>query len=134
MRMRDIKDRGDLRDLSSSDLGDLLDELRAIATKRGTELLRQGRVQAWRAMGPPDQRAIGWAFITGVAVGAAVGAAVAILMAPMPGREARQRLAQQAGQVRERLPDVRVRANGRARYTAGVPESEIATGSEEPIT
>ena len=89
----------------------------AIATKRGTELLQQGRVQARRAMGAPDPGAVGSAFIVGVALGAAIGALVAMLMTPMPGREARQRLTQQAEQMREqmreRMPEMRVGENGR---------------------
>ena len=134
MRMREIKDMSDLRDMSSTDVMDLLDELRAIATKRGTELLQQGRVQARRAIGAPERGALGSAFIVGVALGAAVGALVAILMAPMPGRETRQRLAQQAEQVRERMPEMHVGGNGRHRYPApSESQPPMPSGTARPM-
>ena len=44
----------------------------------------------------------------GMALGALVGAVVALLMTPVPGREARQRLAHQVDQMRERMPDMKV--------------------------
>jgi gas vesicle protein len=127
MRLRDVKDMKDLRDMSNGDVADLLDELRAIAMKRGTELLQQGRLGARRALGAPDQGSMGIAFFVGVALGAAVGAIVALLMTPMPGREARQRLAHQAEQMRERMPEMhmpemKIGHNGRQKYPGEVPD------------
>jgi len=121
MRMRDVKDMGDLRDMSSGDMVDLLDELRAVARRRGTKLLQQGRIQARRAIGAPDPMWVGSALFAGVVLGAVVGAVVAFLMTPMPGREARQRLAQQAEQMRERMPEMKIGHNGR--HPGGVPEA-----------
>ena len=118
MRLRDIKDASDLRDMSSNDVADLVDELRAIATKRGTELLQQGRVQARKAIGAPDPGSVGSALVIGLALGAAVGAVVAMLMTPMRGRDARQRLAHEAERMKERMPEMRVSTNGKHAYPA----------------
>jgi hypothetical protein len=116
MKLKDIREMNDLRDLSSGDMADLLDELRAIATKRGTELLAQGRAGARKAMGAPDPGAVGAALVVGMMLGALVGACVALFMTPMAGREARQKLVKQVDQVRERIPEMRTGHNGRARY------------------
>ena len=120
MRLRDIKDASDLRDMSGNDMADLLDELRAVATKRGMELLQEGRVQARKAIGAPDPGSVGSAFVIGIALGAAVGAVVAMLMTPMPGRDARQRLAREAERMKERMPEMRVGTNGK--HPIGHPE------------
>jgi len=118
MRLRDIKDASDLRDMSSNDVSDLLDELRGIATKRGLELIQQGRVQARKAIGAPDPSSVGSAFVIGIALGALAGAVVAALMTPMRGREARERLAREAEHMKERMPEMRVSSNGRHGYPA----------------
>ena len=122
MRLHDIKDMNDLRDMSSNDVVEMLDELRAIATRRGTELLQQGRVQARRAIGAPHPGTVGGVFLVGIALGTAVGAVVAALMTPMPGREARHRLAKRAEEMKDRIPEMHVGSNGRQRYPRGVPE------------
>jgi len=132
MRLRDIKDASDLRDMSGNDMADLLEELRVIATKRGTELFQQGRVQARKAIGAPDPGAVGSAFVIGVALGAAVGAVVAMLMTPIPGREARQRLAHEAERVKERMPEMRAGANGH-RYAADVVEPPMPASTARPM-
>ncbi len=116
MRMKDIKDLSDLKEINTNDVVELLDELRATATKRGTELLTQGRAGARRAMGVPDEGAVGRAFFVGVLLGAAVGAFVAMLMTPLEGREARRRLSEQVDRARERIPEMRPDGNGRSVY------------------
>jgi hypothetical protein len=134
MRLRDIRYPSDLKDMNGSDVVSLLDELRAIARHRGTEILQQGRVQARRAIGVPTPAAVGWWFVLGVALGSMVGAIVAALMTPMPGREARQRLAQQADQLKERMPEMRVGANGRHRYPAmDLSEPPMPTSTARPM-
>jgi hypothetical protein len=119
--------------MSGDDVADLLDELRAIATKRGTELLEQGRVQARRAIGAPDPGSVGSALIVGVALGAVIGAVVALLMTPVPGREARQRLAQQAEQMRERMPEMKVGHNGRRHYPVETETPPMPIGTARPM-
>ncbi len=134
MRMKDIKDLNDLKEMNTNDVVDVLDELRAIATKRGTELLAQGRAGARRAMGAPEQRAVGSAFFVGVLLGAAVGAFVALLMTPMEGREARRRLSEQVDRTRERIPEMRPDGNGRSVYERtgyeGAGERPVASGPD----
>ena len=121
MKIKDLKDMRDLRDVSTNDVVDLLDELRVIASKRGTELFEQGRTQARRALGAPDGSAVTTAFVVGLLLGAAAAALATLLMTPMPGREARKRLTKQVETLRERSqmhPD----GNGRSIY-----ESPAAT-------
>ena len=138
MRLHDIKDTSDLRDLSTNDVVDLLDELRAVATKRGTELLEQGREQARRALGAPAPGAVGGALMFGIILGALVGAIVAVFMTPVPGREARQRLAQQAEQLRDRMPDMAAGSagsNGRSTYGSAMsePSPAMPSGTARPM-
>lgn len=130
MRMKDIKDVRDLRDMNTNDVIELLDELRAIATKRGTELLAQGRTQARKAIGAPDEGAVGIALIVGILLGAAVAAVVTLLMSPMPGPEARRKLTEQMEKVRERVPAARP-GNGRAAYERErvMPSAEVGAAS-----
>ncbi|MDE3192462.1 MAG: YtxH domain-containing protein [Chloroflexota bacterium] len=128
MRMKDIKDLNDLKELNTNDVVALLDELRGIATRRGTELLAQGRAGARRAIGAPDEGALGTTFFVGVIVGAAIGALVAMLMTPTSGREARRRLGQQVDRARERMPEMRPDGDGRSIYE----RSGYEDGSERP--
>jgi hypothetical protein len=134
--LRNIRDLGDLRDMNSNDVIELLDELRAIATRRGTELLGQGRHQARRAIGAPDEGAVTWAFLVGMLVGAATAAVATMLMSPVTGTEARRRLTEQADRVRERVAAARADGNGRPIYEReGVmPSAEVGTaaGSARP--
>src|SRR5262249_23054076 len=110
MRLRDIKDTNDLKDMSGNDVVDLLDELRAIATKRGTELLQQGRVQARKAIGAPEPGAVSSAFLFGIVLGAAVGAG----SSPRGGAGgARGRRGQRARQRRDGRGERRAGAKGR---------------------
>lgn len=129
MKIKDIshiKDLSDLKEMNTNDVIELLDELRAIATKRGTELLGQGRQQARKAIGAPDEGAVGGAFLIGIALGAAVAAVVTLLMTPMRGDEARRRLTEEVERVREKMPVTRPDGNGRSIY-----EQERITPSAE---
>ena len=127
MRIKDIKDVRDLRDISSNDVIELLDELRVIASKRGTELLGQGRAQARKAVGAPSEGAVSTALVVGIVLGAAVAAVMTLLMSPMRGTEARRRLTERVEKVRERArPD----GNGRAHsYERVTPTAEMGTAS-----
>jgi hypothetical protein len=127
MRMKDIKDVRDLREMNSNDVIELLDELRAIASKRGTELLAQGRTQARRAIGAPGEGAVSTAFVVGIVLGALAAAVMTLLMSPMPGPEARRKLSEQVEKVREKMP-VRPDGNGRSRaYERVTPTAEVET-------
>ena len=124
MRMKDIgkiKDPSYLKEVSTNDVVELLDELRGVAAKRGIELLGQGRREARRAIGAPGEGAVGSAFIVGILVGAAVAAVVTLLITPLRGAEARRRLSQEVERVRERAPAARGEGNGRSAY-----EQEVA--------
>jgi hypothetical protein len=125
MRIKDIKDVRDLREMNTNDVVELLDELRVIASKRGTELLAQGRTQARKAIGAPDQGAVSTAFVVGIVLGALAAAVMTLLMSPMPGPEARRKLTEQVEKVRERA---RPEGNGRAKaYERVTPAAEVGT-------
>ncbi len=114
MRMRDIRDIKDIRDLR--------------------DLLERGRVEVRRAVGGPEPGTVALVLVAGIALGALVGAVVAALMTPMPGREARQRLAKQAEHVRERMPEMRVGSNGRHTYPATeLSEPPMPSGTARPM-
>ncbi len=138
MKIKDlshIKELSDLKELNTNDMVELLDELRAIAMKRGTELLGQGRHQARKAIGAPGDGAVGSVFVLGILLGAAVAAAVTLLMTPMRGSEARQRLTEEMERVRELVPAVRPDGNGRSSYEHErvTPSAEVAmTGGSIP--
>jgi hypothetical protein len=127
MRMKDIKDVRDLREMNTNDVIELLDELRVIATKRGTELLGQGRHQARKAIGAPGEGAVTMWFLVGVLVGAATAAIATLLTSPMPGTEARRRLTEQMERVRERVPAGHAEGNGRSAYERAEPSEEVGT-------
>lgn len=132
MKVKDlshIKDISDLKELNTNDVVELLDELRAIAMKRGTELLGQGRQQARKAIGAPEEGAIGGALLFGIVLGAAVAAVVTLLMTPMRGDEARRRLTEEVERVREKMPVTRPDGNGRSVYEQErmTPSAEVGT-------
>lgn len=129
MKVRDIKDMRDLRDLDTSDVIELLDELRAIATKSATGLLGEGRHRARRALGVPGEGAVSAALIGGLVVGLIIGAAFALIMSPFSGGEARRRLTEQVERARERMPQMQRGGNGRSVYS----EPPLGT-AEPPIT
>ncbi len=124
MKIKDIKDVSDIREMSTNNVIELLDEMRAIATKRGTELLAQGREQARKAIGAPDEGALTTWFLVGVVVGAISAAIATLLMSPMAGPEARRRLNEEVERVRERTA---ASGNGRPSYERVTPSAEVGT-------
>ncbi|MBI2774302.1 MAG: YtxH domain-containing protein [Chloroflexi bacterium] len=126
MKLSDIKGMRDLRDLDSSDVSDLIDELRGIAQKRGLEWLDRGKGEARRALGAPGPGSVSSAFVGGIVLGLIAGAVVAFLMTPMPGTEARRKLAQSVDRVREAVPDRKAASgNGAAHYERVIPNSGV---------
>jgi YtxH-like protein len=86
-----------LKDLK---LDDVLDEIRAQASKRMDDLVSEGRAQARRAGGGHDDTRLFSAFTIGLLVGAIAGAAVALLMTPLSGEQARTRLSERIDRLR----------------------------------
>ena len=132
MKIKDlshVRDLSDLKELNTNDVIGLLDELRVVATKRGTELLGQGRHQARKAIGAPDGGTIGSALLFGIVLGAVVAAVATLLMTPMRGTEARRRLTDEVVRVRERRHAPRPDGNGRRMYEQErtSPDAEVAT-------
>jgi hypothetical protein len=81
-------------------LDDVLDDLRAQATKRIDELVTEGRKQARHAAGGHDDSALFSAFTLGILAGAIVGAAVALLITPFSGQQARAKLSERVDKMR----------------------------------
>lgn len=126
MRVRDIKDVRDLKEMSANDALALLDELKATFSKQATDLTRQGRDRARKALGAPDPGAVSMALIGGIVAGLIVGALMAIVFAPFSGAEARRRLGEQVDRVRERS-GAAAGGNGKTPYPHHAPASP-ATG------
>lgn len=112
--LREIKDLSDLKDVDRKDVVELLDELKTIASKGANELLGTGRKNARRAIGAPDEGAVRFALLGGIAVGVIVGAMLALVFSPFSG-EAREKLTREVGRVRERATAGR-RENGGTSY------------------
>ena len=130
MKIKDIgKLRiGELKEIQQGDVVELLDELRAIATKRGTELLGQSKHQARRAIGAPSQGAVSGALMIGIVLGAVVAAVVTLLWTPMAGPEARRRLTEEVDKVKERVPaGAKQYGNGRSVYEPLTPTAEVGS-------
>jgi hypothetical protein len=86
-------------------LDDVLDELRAQATKRIDDLISDGRKQARKAGGGYADSTLFSAFTLGILAGAVVGAAIALLVTPFSGRQARAKLSLQVDKIRsDNLP------------------------------
>lgn len=131
MKVKDIgkiKELGDLKQIDTNDVIELLDELRGVATKRGVELLGQGRHRARRALGAPEPGAVGGALVVGILLGAVAAAVLTLLATPWAGPEARRRI---SAEVEKRVPSgARQDGNGRAVYEREVtPSAEtVAAG------
>lgn len=128
MKLQDIKDTSDLRDMTMNDVIDVLDELRGVARQRGTEWLARGKVQARKAIGAPDEGAVAVAFIVGILIGAATAAIATMLLSPMPAPEARRRLTEQVDRVRERVPAFQ--GDGEVEYERVEPAGETGAPTE----
>ena len=81
-------------------LEDVLDDLRAQATKRIDDLISEGRKQARSAGGGHDDSALFSAFTLGILAGAVVGAAIALLITPFSGTQARAKLSEKVDKLR----------------------------------
>lgn len=140
MRVKDLKDLRDLKDLkevSKDDVVELLDELRVIASKGATELLGTGKKNARRAIGAPGEGAVSMALIGGVMLGLMVGALLALVFSPFSSGEARRKLNEQVGKVKERIPSAPGRgSNGEGSYAEETPDTlrSPRTGTPEGTT
>lgn len=81
-------------------IDDVIDDLRAQASKRIDDLLSEGRRQARNAGGGHDGTALFSAFTLGILAGAIVGAAVALLATPFSGAQARAKLSERVDKLR----------------------------------
>jgi hypothetical protein len=81
-------------------LDDVFDDLRAQASKRIEELLKDGRKQARKAGGGHDDTAVFSALTLGIIVGVIVGAAIALVMTPFSGQQARAKLSERVDKLR----------------------------------
>ncbi len=118
MKVKDLKNIKDLRDLREMDRGEvveLFDELRTIASKSATELLGTGKKSARHAIGAPDEGAVRFALLGGIAIGVIVGAMIALVFSPF-SVEARERLTKEVGRVRDRATVKHGSQNGGSLY------------------
>jgi hypothetical protein len=105
-------------------LDDLIDDLRAQASKRIDDLRSEGRKQARHAGGGHDDTALFSAFTLGILAGAFVGAAIALLMTPLSGKQARAKLSEKVDQLR---------TDDTVTWDSGMPSGNgKAAGSYEP--
>ena len=81
-------------------LDDLLDDLRDRAMQRIDELVKEGRKQARHAGGGHETTSLFSAFTIGILAGAIVGAAVALLITPLSGKQAREKLSERVDKFR----------------------------------
>ncbi len=93
-------------------LDELLDDLKDEAGKRASGVFGEGRKQARRAVGAPDENAVPSAFILGLLVGVALGALIALLVTPLSGEQARRRITQQVDKARGTGGDWQSTTNG----------------------
>jgi len=132
--LRDIKDLKDLRDVDRKEVVELLDELRAVASKGAADILGSGRKSARRAIGAPDEGAVSMALVGGVVIGMIVGALVALVFSPFSSGEARERLTMEVGRIRERKVVKHGGENGGSLYPSeDAPETQRSprTGAPE---
>ena len=81
-------------------LEDLLDDLRERAMQRIDELVKEGRKQARHAGGGHETTSLFSAFTIGILAGAIAGAAIALLMTPLSGKQAREKLSERVDKLR----------------------------------
>jgi hypothetical protein len=110
-------------------LDDVMDDLRAQATKRIDELFKQGRKQARKAGGGPDDTALFSAFTVGIVAGAIAGAAIALLITPFSGTQARAKLSEKVDKIRSDSKPVWDAAASRLEHGSG---NGKPVGSYEP--
>ena len=81
-------------------LEDLLDDLRERAMQRIDDLVKEGRKQARHAGGGHETTSLFSAFTIGILAGAIAGAAIALLMTPLSGKQAREKLSERVDKLR----------------------------------
>jgi len=81
-------------------LDEVLDDLRERAMERIDELVKEGRKQARHAGGGHETTTLFSAFTIGILAGAIAGAAIALLMTPLSGKQARQKLSERVDKIR----------------------------------
>ena len=81
-------------------LEELLDDLRERAMHRIDELVKEGRKQARHAGGGHGTTSLFSAFTIGILAGAIAGAAIALLMTPLSGKQAREKLSERVDKLR----------------------------------
>ena len=86
-------------------LDDLLDDLRERAMQRIDELVKEGRKQARHAGGGHETTSLFSAFTIGILAGAIAGAAIALLMTPLSGKQAREKLSERVDKLRSDTSD-----------------------------
>jgi len=79
---------------------ELLDDLRERAMQRIDDLVKEGRKQARHAGGGHDSTSLFSAFTIGILAGAIAGAAIALLMTPLSGKQAREKLSERVDKLR----------------------------------
>jgi hypothetical protein len=105
-------------------LDDVLDDLRSQLSKRIDDVMRQGRKQARKAGGGPDDSALFSAFTLGVLAGAIVGAAIALLITPFSGTQARAKLSEKVDKIRSDSKPV---------WDAAATHLEHGSGNGKPV-
>lgn len=133
MRVKDLKDirMGELKDVDRKDVVELLDELRTIASKSATELLGTGRKSARRAVGAPDEGAVRFALLGGVALGVIVGAMLALVFSPFSA-EARERVTREVSRVKDCAGMKRGENGGSFYPPENAPETLRSPSTEAP--
>ena len=81
-------------------LDDVLDDLRERALQRIDEMVKEGRRQARHAGGGHETTTLFSAFTIGILAGAVVGAAIALLITPLSGKQAREKLSERVDKLR----------------------------------
>ncbi len=93
-------------------LDELLEDLKDEAGKRASGVFGEGRKQARRATGSPDEGAVPTAFVLGILVGVALGALIALLVTPLSGEQARRKITEQVDKARGTGNDWQSATNG----------------------
>jgi YtxH-like protein len=81
-------------------LEDVLEHLRARSSRRIEQLMSEGRRQARHASGGHETTTLFSAFTIGILAGAIVGAAIALLITPLSGKQAREKLSERVDKLR----------------------------------
>ncbi len=86
--------------MKSIKLDELVEDLKDEAGKRASGLFGEGRKQARRAVGAPEDSAVPSAFVFGLLLGVVLGALIALLVTPLSGEQARRKITEQVDKAR----------------------------------